>query len=1254
MHLHHLHIDGFGNVGTAGVDLGSPKTLHLVVGPNEAGKTTLMRAIRSFVRGMQSVDPAPRRLQDARVEALVTHQGTQSQLVRDGKDGANGPLLAPDGTRVATAPSHSWPAPAPLIYDTVFGIDHDTLRSGGALLQRSDSGELGELLFATMADTVRIAEARKTNADILDATFSSSANARRNTINGAVSAHRKAADTLRAATVTHTDHARLEAAVHGAQRDLRTAESALTTARETVLALTTLEAVHPTLGGLDANAASQRAVCAEGPTPDLPWAEAVRAARVERQQAETLCDRAREQVRELSEQLASLVVDEALLKQADAIRSAAARLDAYVEATTELPRATETLDQATAARDRALVALDLDPTTTTGDHLPTIEQLAELRAALAVVQQKRQQATHLANEAASRQVRLDVLRRSLPEDGSEPSVSKALREALTEARAAHRAHTAGSAEAAKLDSEADLLLAEARGQQLNVTSLLELLEQYIPSPTERQRWEDRRVSCRRAVTDAERHLATLTAEHDGHLRELEVLSTARAGLSRAELTALRGARDTALEAALADLSQPRGPVWRAVAEADAAADDRFEAAEQVARLEAARATVARIADQRQAARGVLERAQADLDAAGVAWAVAAEQSGLPRVALADLTHWGVAVDELKSRARTLSDRMRSHLGRTQRWETARSELETALRETTDHTSQAPAATPSALLDRADTVIEAGDRAVLAHQQLCAAVQSAEQALEEATLATDDAQRACAGPTKRWERARTAFDPEGAVSLEGAPQWLDRLEQARRSLQRHTDAQHETTRLEARIHAFEAQVTPLGGLTASPLPHRERVEVLHRKLTEEVQASTKRNTLAAQQAQAQVRLDRAEVACTRCETTLAAHMQDAGVQDETALDAALERAERHAALQAEARALRKGRDTAELERLRDQIGGRTVEALTHAKLEAIARQEQLDQVRTEARDRLRQAQEAFDAIDGTDAAATAAEDCAVHQEVIREALETLMLERATQLITERLTTELSRMGDEGPIQRAGTAFAELTNGAFQGLKVERRNEAGTPLRYVSGLRANGERVPPSGMSDGTRDALWLALRVAAIEALVARGHTVPVVLDDIAVNLDDERTAAMLRVFAQLAEQTQVLLFTHHASVVAAAERAGVRHSVTQLSARNPALPPLSLDAPDPDPSPSPARAPAGGSPGRPSGATRRRSTAEAVDLGPALAYLKSQTAGVGKTDLVKAGLVDNDTWSRVRPALSDHPSVTTTGQKRGTRYHWAG
>jgi hypothetical protein len=134
----------------------------------------------------------------------------------------------------------------------------------------------------------------------------------------------------------------------------------------------------------------------------------------------------------------------------------------------------------------------------------------------------------------------------------------------------------------------------------------------------------------------------------------------------------------------------------------------------------------------------------------------------------------------------------------------------------------------------------------------------------------------------------------------------------------------------------------------------------------------------------------------------------------------------------------------------------------------------------------------------------------------------------------------------------------------------------------------------------------------------------------------------------------VLLFTHHASVVAAAERAGVRHSVTQLSARNPALPPLSLDAPDPDPSPSPARAPAGGSPGRPSGATRRRSTAEAVDLGPALAYLKSQTAGVGKTDLVKAGLVDNDTWSRVRPALNDHPSVTTTGQKRGTRYHWAG
>ncbi|HKV08129.1 MAG TPA: hypothetical protein VJ725_08335, partial [Thermoanaerobaculia bacterium] len=38
---------------------------------------------------------------------------------------------------------------------------------------------------------------------------------------------------------------------------------------------------------------------------------------------------------------------------------------------------------------------------------------------------------------------------------------------------------------------------------------------------------------------------------------------------------------------------------------------------------------------------------------------------------------------------------------------------------------------------------------------------------------------------------------------------------------------------------------------------------------------------------------------------------------------------------------------------------------------------------------------------------------------------------------------------------------------------------------------------------------------------------PFIVDDILINFDDERSAATLKVLAELSKQTQVILFTHH-------------------------------------------------------------------------------------------------------------------------------
>ncbi len=69
-----------------------------------------------------------------------------------------------------------------------------------------------------------------------------------------------------------------------------------------------------------------------------------------------------------------------------------------------------------------------------------------------------------------------------------------------------------------------------------------------------------------------------------------------------------------------------------------------------------------------------------------------------------------------------------------------------------------------------------------------------------------------------------------------------------------------------------------------------------------------------------------------------------------------------------------------------------------------------------------------------------------------------------------------------------------------------------------------------LSTGNRDQLYLALRLAALAQFMDRRGPLPLVLDDLFVHFDDPRTEAGLAVLDQLADRTQILLFTHHEQV----------------------------------------------------------------------------------------------------------------------------
>ena len=115
--------------------------------------------------------------------------------------------------------------------------------------------------------------------------------------------------------------------------------------------------------------------------------------------------------------------------------------------------------------------------------------------------------------------------------------------------------------------------------------------------------------------------------------------------------------------------------------------------------------------------------------------------------------------------------------------------------------------------------------------------------------------------------------------------------------------------------------------------------------------------------------------------------------------------------------------------------------------------------------------------------------------------------------------------------AGTLFKSATNDAFSGLAVEFDDLDQPDLVAV---RESGEHVPISGLSEGTRDQLFLSLRLALLSMRTA--EPLPFIADDILSSFDDERTGSTLSLLRDFGRTSQVIVFTHHAHVANIARR----------------------------------------------------------------------------------------------------------------------
>jgi hypothetical protein len=185
-------------------------------------------------------------------------------------------------------------------------------------------------------------------------------------------------------------------------------------------------------------------------------------------------------------------------------------------------------------------------------------------------------------------------------------------------------------------------------------------------------------------------------------------------------------------------------------------------------------------------------------------------------------------------------------------------------------------------------------------------------------------------------------------------------------------------------------------------------------------------------------------------------------------------------------------------------------------------------RTTARDQLAELEEAAGAADAE------AELMTRQAEVARltEAWAVLALQRR---LLEDVLASLGTDDARPLLDRAGQILERLTGGRWVALRAEEDANS----RRLLVVRSDNDRVGTAKLSEGTADQVFLSLRLAAVaelhaERIAAGEQALPLVLDDVLMAFDDDRSADALGILQDLAPGLQVIVFTHHQRVADAA------------------------------------------------------------------------------------------------------------------------
>ncbi|CAN7689170.1 AAA family ATPase [Rhizobium sp. LjRoot258] len=1113
-------------------------TLHLIYGPNEAGKSSALRSMSDLLFGFPHV-ARDDHLHDAttlRVGALLSSRNG-SELAFRRRRGRKNTLLDNSDDERSLPEDALQPFLGPVdrtVFERAFGLDSDRLRAGGVEMLEHD-GEIGSLLFSAASGLTGLSSLR-VSLDAEAENIFAQRRSKERLFYQALDRHDDARKLEKLHELRAGDWKKLiEEATH-LERELAEVHAQRTQVKLDLHALTLRRSLEPLLReiDLDVNALEGFSDLEHVPASAEPK---LNAALASHQEAEQTVTSVQEEVSRLVDALAVCTVNDEIREAAAHIRQLYADKGIYLKAREDLPRIISEAQEFEARLGQLGKRLGIDTNDKSlADQQPTDADLALLRALTMEGRELSRSLTALEKQLSEETQYLNELERNQrPGSSIDPKF-------FTERLVAIQPTLA---EIDKIDlltvklarTTADLSEATARLVP-SVDDLDAVLAAPLPdlnALTELRKLEDEAAT---GVRDATSRLSSVRGERQNIIREIDGLEGAENLVTRSDILNSRSSRQILWDKYRDAPTAAAGfAVQAAMNESDRLADLAFAGAERVARhsqLKAQLAEKTHLVDDAVQVEAVAQEAhrqtQSKLAQLFLGVPVSPSTTG-------QMIEWRRSIAELERQRHTLLELQDD----VTKLRLAEQRILPALVSISDEAGfegagNLPAVALGRALDRhLSKLAELWQQGRTSEIRRSAAIDKIND--------LDEQKRRARLSIEKWQStlsdAAALLKVPFNATIEMIEAALEVWREVPEIVAQRNNRQRRVDGMKRDIAAFEATAAKLVRSTAPDLAGLSvdaAADILQERAQDAEASYRHRRATEEQLTQANARYERCFAALQDAKENLQAI--SSGLPDaENPIELRLRLKRRNEALERLSSSRRRFAENAEgqsEDAVRASLtdfdrakAGLEIERLEKADANHF---EEYGELSARLAENVRQRRELET---GKTAEHAVFERLSAEEEAKELARQWVVLKLAARVLGSSI--EAFRETQTDPVMnRASLAFSMLTGGGFSRL-VQEYGE--NDVLHLMAERPTGERVPvKGGLSEGTGDQLYLALRLAFLEDYCLRNEPIPLIADDIFQTFDDDRTAAGLKALASTSKTFQTILFTHQRSVVEIARR----------------------------------------------------------------------------------------------------------------------